>query len=136
MHNSRAHAPATEQIATHGEVSYHTATKCKRLCKKIVKKKKHKAITTDKKAIISHFVYYNRGSNNFFFCLTLSWRRPLSYRNRSIDLLHNGLRHERVKRSFSWMSLQVPGSVLLSWTVSLFELQECTWWVYAQLPHP
>ena len=37
--------------------------------------------------------------------LTLSWRRPLSYRNQSIDLLHksmdwflydNGLRHERV----------------------------------------
>ena len=38
---------------------------------------------------------------------TLSWRRPLSYRNQSIDLLRklmnwflydNGLRHERVKR--------------------------------------
>ena len=38
--------------------------------------------------------------------LTLSWRRPLSYINQSIDLLHksmdwfiynNGLRHERVK---------------------------------------
>ena len=38
--------------------------------------------------------------------LTLSWRRPLSYRNQSINLLHksidwllydNGLRHERVK---------------------------------------
>ena len=33
--------------------------------------------------------------------LTLSWRRPLSYRNQSIDLrwfLHgNGLRHGRVK---------------------------------------
>ena len=37
--------------------------------------------------------------------LTLSWRRPLSYRNQTIDLLHksvdwfrydNGLRHERV----------------------------------------
>ena len=40
--------------------------------------------------------------------LTLSWRRPLSYKNQSTDLLHksmdwflydNGLRHERVKRS-------------------------------------
>ena len=40
---------------------------------------------------------------------TLSWRRPLSYRNQSIDLLaksmdwflhDNGLRHERVKHSF------------------------------------
>ena len=38
-------------------------------------------------------------------CLTLSWRRPLSYRNQSIDLLcksmdwflyDNGLHHERV----------------------------------------
>ena len=38
--------------------------------------------------------------------LTLSWRRPLSYRNQSIDLIRksmdwflydNGLRHERVK---------------------------------------
>ena len=37
--------------------------------------------------------------------LTLSWRRPLSYRNQTIDLLHksmdwfrydNGLRHEKV----------------------------------------
>ena len=27
--------------------------------------------------------------------LTLSWQRPLSYRNQSID---NGLRHERVKQ--------------------------------------
>ena len=41
--------------------------------------------------------------------LTLSWRRPLSYRNQSIDLLRksmdwvlydNGLRHERVKSIF------------------------------------
>ena len=38
-------------------------------------------------------------------CVTLSWRRPLSYRNQSIDLrsksldwflYDNGLRHERV----------------------------------------
>ena len=42
--------------------------------------------------------------------LTLSWRRPLSYRNLSIDLLRksmdwllfdNSLRHERVKRSIT-----------------------------------
>ena len=38
--------------------------------------------------------------------LTLSWRRPLSYRNQSIDLLckwflyDNGLRHERVNEEF------------------------------------
>ena len=44
---------------------------------------------------------------NLIVNLTLSWRRPLSYRNQSIDLLcksmecflyDNGLRHERVKR--------------------------------------
>ena len=44
-------------------------------------------------------------SNQFY--LTLSWRRPLSYRNQSIDLrsksvdwflYDNGLRHERVKQ--------------------------------------
>ena len=42
------------------------------------------------------------------YTLTLSWRRPLLYRNQSIDLqsksmdwflCDNGLRHERVKRS-------------------------------------
>ena len=43
------------------------------------------------------------------FCLTLSWRRPLSYRNQSIDfrsksidwfLYDNGLRHKRVKKFY------------------------------------
>ena len=47
------------------------------------------------------------------FLLTLSWRRPLSYRNQSIDLLwrsmdrflyYNGLRHERVKMGKKWSS--------------------------------
>ena len=59
--------------------------------------------------------YYYTNHSNHSYCsitpipnifLTLSWRRPLSYRNQSIDLqtqsinwfLHdNGLRHERVK---------------------------------------
>ena len=45
------------------------------------------------------------------YSLTLSWRRPLSYRNQSIDLLHksmywflydNDLRHDRVKESCSY----------------------------------
>ena len=43
-----------------------------------------------------------------YFCLrtkflTLSWRRPLSYRNKSMDwfLYDNGLRHERVN-IFQW----------------------------------
>ena len=44
-----------------------------------------------------------------FAALTLSWRRPLSYRNQYIDLqsksmdwflYDNGLRHERVKNNF------------------------------------
>ena len=47
--------------------------------------------------------------------LTLSWRRPLSYRNQSIDLqsksmdwflYDRGLRHERVK-FWEWISLSV-----------------------------
>ena len=47
----------------------------------------------------------NTRSHNRFY-LTLLWRRPLSYRNQSIDFRHksmdwflydNGLRHERVK---------------------------------------
>ena len=59
-------------------------------------------------------------SNNF--CLTLSRRRPLSYRNQSIDLLRksmdwflydNGLRLERVKMILSrhktkWHQLKLP----------------------------
>ena len=45
---------------------------------------------------------------SIYFYLTLSWLRPLSYRNQSIDLLRksmdwflydNGLRQERVKAS-------------------------------------
>ena len=62
--------------------------------------------------VSSHITYhkYNICIHSFllshFWCLTLSWRRPLSYRTQSIDLLRksmdwflcdNGLRHERVK---------------------------------------
>ena len=45
--------------------------------------------------------------------LTLSWRRPLSYRNQSIDvpsksmdwfLYDNGLRHERVKGDLKYFA--------------------------------
>ena len=49
--------------------------------------------------------------NEIFFRLTLSWQRPLSYRNQSIDLLwflyYNGTRHERVKSVFLIPWLQV-----------------------------
>ena len=53
-----------------------------------------------------HWVVSNRPVNISWRYLTLSWQRPLSYRNQSIDvqrksvnwfLYDNGLRHERVK---------------------------------------
>ena len=52
------------------------------------------------------FAFFNEKKTDHDVKLTLSWRRPLSYRNQSIDLLSksmdwflhdNGLRHERVK---------------------------------------
>ena len=46
-------------------------------------------------SLFSFIPVVKRGST--FAMLTLSWRRPLSYRNLSIDLLCNGPRHERVK---------------------------------------
>ena len=95
---------------------------------KIVISYQHKAISTIMKL---HFIQgfpktrYYRDQSKFdimvtlvpnslvnqtqvFVLLTLSWRRPLSYRNQSIDLLRksvdwflydNGLRHVRVKRA-------------------------------------
>ena len=60
--------------------------------------------------------------NGLIFILTLSWRRPLSYRNQSIDLVcksmgwflyDNGLRHERVKPFFNsvlWLFC-LPGNL-------------------------
>ena len=49
--------------------------------------------------------YLQTTYTSFFNPLTLPWRRLLSYRNQSIDLLDwflydNGLRNERVKRQF------------------------------------
>ena len=43
-------------------------------------------------------ILLDNGSSLHCPCLTLSWRRPLSYRNQSMDwfLYDNGLRHERV----------------------------------------
>ena len=73
--------------------------------------------------------------------LTLSWRRPLSCRNQSIDLLgksmdwflfDNDLRHERVNQFFSF------GMVAITKTqVTFFSNVEATreksaiWWQYS-----
>ena len=76
-------------------------------------------------------------------CLILSWRRPLSYRNQSIDLLRksmdwflhdNGLRHERVNafshhyietdRRFSifgFLSSSRSIYVVAMWPISYFQ---------------
>ena len=60
--------------------------------------------------------------------LTLSWRRPLSYRNQAIDLLRklwdwflydNGLRHERVKVNIK--STWKRGEICLSLTMKTAE---------------
>ena len=64
--------------------------------------------------------------------LTLSWRRPLSYRNRSIDLLcksmdwclyDNRLRHERVKLNEYISALCYEAAMQLN---ALSELQRYT----------
>ena len=62
-----------------------------------------------------------------FLSLTLSWRRPLSYKNQSIDLLcksmdwfpyDNGARHESVKQNFiapfTTQSPRVSGTHLIN----------------------
>ena len=57
------------------------------------------------KPLCPHFWHW-RFQSRFSKLLTLSWQRPLSYKNQSIDLLRksvdwflydNGLRHERVR---------------------------------------
>ena len=63
-------------------------------------------------------------SNLSKYSLTLSWRRPLSYRYQSIDLLRksmnwfqydNGLHHERVKRRVAFISSETL--VSFSWSL-------------------
>ena len=65
------------------------------------------------------------------FILTLSWRRPLSYRNQSIDLLcksmawflyDNGPRHERVKKHSEIGILKIIGifsCIYLGWPLQI-----------------
>ena len=75
--------------------------------------------------------------------LTLSWRRPLSYRNQSIDFLcksiewflyDNGLRHERVKEIHrlwkeinSLLSKEMPNSKKISSSVRLPQILLNIW---------
>ena len=65
-------------------------------------------ISTFKSEFRNSYFLWQFHSNNCSYSLTLSWRRPLSHRNQSIDLqsksmdwflYDNGLRHERVKYS-------------------------------------
>ena len=56
------------------------------------------------------FAHYVRRDMNYQVSLTLSWRRSVSYRNQSIDLRNQILRHERVKQlvsksTYSWFNI-------------------------------
>ena len=92
-----------------------------------VNKKREKSKTEgkdgncDKK--ISH-ISYKLPLMFFIFSLTLSWRRPISYRNQSIDLRSKsmdwflydiGLRHERVNSVILIMSKKRCQSKRLTW---------------------
>ena len=84
--------------------------------------------------------------------LTLSWRRPLSYRNQSIDLriksmdwflYDNGLRHERVKVVFTSFYISIRGSIDCIWNyiLTLFISNFCAkrlyyFLIYAQILSP
>ena len=72
--------------------------------------------------------YLQTTYTSFFNPLTLSWRRLLSYRNQSIDLLvwflyDNGLRNERVKRQFH-KTVKHTQTIRLEIANELFE---CVW---------
>ena len=65
----------------------------------------------------------------FKFLLTLSWWRPLSYRNQSTDLLRksmewllydNDIRHERVKMGKKWRKMLTPTYSLKFKNIILF----------------
>ena len=71
---------------------------------------------SEKNIFKSVIQYHTTGTRDLLNNLTLSRRRPLSYRNQSIDLLHksmnwflydNDLHHERVKSLFghAWVCL-------------------------------
>ena len=77
-------------------------------------------------------------SKKIDICLLLSWWRPLSYRNQSIDLRNksmdwflydNGLRHERVKKTLFvnfwniWQDTYQP--VIFFWIIWAFLIYRC-----------
>ena len=89
------------------------------------------------KKILSNILYFLSILYTFDQCfaisennknhLTLSWRRPISYRNQSIDLrskpmdwflYDNGLRHEKVKHSlFKHKIVVVSTFLVFSWLI-------------------
>ena len=80
--------------------------------------------------LIANFEHLNDGWKWFVCILTLSWRRPLPYRNQSIDLLRksmdwflydNDLRRERVK-PLQWL----PDEKRIMLGCHLFN--NCNWW--------
>ena len=82
---------------------------------------KHKFVNIYSATKKAH-LYCKWGSFKFSissFHLTLSWRRPLSRRNQSIDLRgmkELNLRHERVKPSLTLFSWDIHQFVFLTWT--------------------
>ena len=80
--------------------------------------------------------------NTYF--LTLSWRKPLSYRNQSIDLqskprdwflYDNGLRHERVKFTVPVLEIEGFPEILpkvistnqISWNITKVDIDQSIW---------
>ena len=79
------------------------------------------------------FSWQNWTGSSIWKCLTLSWRRPLSYRNQSIDLLcksvdwflyGNDLRYERVKKlGLTKWSVKYQQFMNCYCTIAIYSLQ-------------
>ena len=92
---------------------YHNVLWIVNVCEKKTQIKKKKRNAKMKKKSFNGFIGRTKWNLQIFnttknLSLTLSWRRPLTYRNQSIDLWNksmdwflydNGLRHERVKQT-------------------------------------
>ena len=106
-------------------------------------------LITCKEHALSRSTYILSRNDPALSCsLTLSWRRPISYRNQSIDLLsksmdkflyYNGLRHERVKRKRPadaqyLLRLRVPQKAFrLSFFFFSFSLSRQCYWTNCQI---